>query len=421
MNVTINESTIDVTTGDTANNVTISDGDIGVSIGEETINLTTSNVPITVAITTETVNVTINDSDIDVTISESALGGGGVTDHGALTGLSDNDHPQYLLVADLPVAISGGDFTDVPVLTGSGGKFVKVAGDETGFEYATVTPGSGAALDVENTFTAPQSIIVPEPNWTLGSEVLVNGDFATDLTGWVDADSAFGVSPSGGLVRAAGTGDATLTQVVELSGGSYYRLLLNVTGSTTGSISVRVIDAGLFVDQSDTLDIVSVGTSILCVLEIVASDDFNGVATLSLVDCIADRTPIFTVGTETGSEIGVGTLVVNADGHVEIVDLHTNVLRSDGFWIQDMYVTAIATITTIHAVSGVIDSVVSHNTITDDFSTQTFYLDGDIIRIGNTRSPASNDDGRSGEICVDDDYIYRHDGTQWKRIAWSMY
>ena len=27
------------------------------------------------------------------------VGGGGVTDHGALTGLSDNDHPQYALVA----------------------------------------------------------------------------------------------------------------------------------------------------------------------------------------------------------------------------------------------------------------------------------------------------------------------------------
>jgi hypothetical protein len=29
-----------------------------------------------------------------------ALGGGGVTDHGALTGLADNDHPQYALTTD---------------------------------------------------------------------------------------------------------------------------------------------------------------------------------------------------------------------------------------------------------------------------------------------------------------------------------
>ena len=30
-------------------------------------------------------------------VKERPVGGGGVTDHGALTGLSDNDHPQYLL------------------------------------------------------------------------------------------------------------------------------------------------------------------------------------------------------------------------------------------------------------------------------------------------------------------------------------
>ena len=39
-------------------------------------------------------------------IDSSMGGGGGVTDHGALTGLGDNDHPQYLLVTnidDIPV------------------------------------------------------------------------------------------------------------------------------------------------------------------------------------------------------------------------------------------------------------------------------------------------------------------------------
>ena len=33
-------------------------------------------------------------------VENTPLGGGGVTDHGALTGLSDDDHPQYVLRGD---------------------------------------------------------------------------------------------------------------------------------------------------------------------------------------------------------------------------------------------------------------------------------------------------------------------------------
>jgi hypothetical protein len=41
-------------------------------------------------------------------------GGGGVTDHGALTGLADDDHPQYLRDAELPAAVSALALTDFP-------------------------------------------------------------------------------------------------------------------------------------------------------------------------------------------------------------------------------------------------------------------------------------------------------------------
>lgn len=33
-------------------------------------------------------------------------GGGGVSDHGALTGLGDDDHPQYLLRSDIVATIN---------------------------------------------------------------------------------------------------------------------------------------------------------------------------------------------------------------------------------------------------------------------------------------------------------------------------
>jgi hypothetical protein len=42
------------------------------------------------------ITITVNDAGDTITI---AAAGGGVTDHGALTGLGDDDHPQYLLTA----------------------------------------------------------------------------------------------------------------------------------------------------------------------------------------------------------------------------------------------------------------------------------------------------------------------------------
>lgn len=53
--------------------------------------------------------------------------GGGVTDHGALTGLADNDHPQYLLVTDAPETIR--DTMGTALVAGSG---------------VTITPNDGA-------------------------------------------------------------------------------------------------------------------------------------------------------------------------------------------------------------------------------------------------------------------------------------
>ena len=58
---------------------------------------------------------------------ERPAGGGGVTDHGALTGLSDNDHPQYLLTT--------GKAADSDKLDGV---------DSTGFATATHSHDHGA-------------------------------------------------------------------------------------------------------------------------------------------------------------------------------------------------------------------------------------------------------------------------------------
>lgn len=52
-----------------------------------------------------------------VNAAVSGGGGGGVTDHGALTGLSDDDHPQYPLAASAETISGDWTFTGIVKLT----------------------------------------------------------------------------------------------------------------------------------------------------------------------------------------------------------------------------------------------------------------------------------------------------------------
>lgn len=67
-------------------------------------------------------------------------GGGGVTDHGALTGLSDNDHPQYELAADLAAIAESGSASDL--ITGT----VPFAQLPVGSTSTTVCAGNDSRL-----------------------------------------------------------------------------------------------------------------------------------------------------------------------------------------------------------------------------------------------------------------------------------
>lgn len=77
-------------------------------------------------------------------------GGGGVTDHGLLTGLEDNDHPQYLLAASGKAADS--DKLDGIDSTG----FVQTSGDQTVAGIKTFT--SIPALPATDPTTANQAV-----------------------------------------------------------------------------------------------------------------------------------------------------------------------------------------------------------------------------------------------------------------------
>lgn len=51
-------------------------------------------------------------------------GGGGVTAHGALTGLGNDDHPQYLLRSDIVSDVINRMVTDGPEVVVDGGNVV---------------------------------------------------------------------------------------------------------------------------------------------------------------------------------------------------------------------------------------------------------------------------------------------------------
>lgn len=59
--------------------------------------LITSTGPVTAKSLRAGTNVTLTSSPTEITIDVTGGGGGGVTDHGALTGLADDDHTQYLI------------------------------------------------------------------------------------------------------------------------------------------------------------------------------------------------------------------------------------------------------------------------------------------------------------------------------------
>lgn len=94
-------------------------------------------------------------------------GGGGVTDHGALTGLSDNDHPQYRLVYDTIDhgslgGLSDNDHPQYLPTTGKAADSDKLDGlDSTAFGRPVflTTPKTGSAWSNATKTTADRVIV----------------------------------------------------------------------------------------------------------------------------------------------------------------------------------------------------------------------------------------------------------------------
>lgn len=85
---------------------------------------------------------------------------GGVTDHGALTGLADDDHPQYQAFGTVQVATQSDVVADVPgdTLTLVGGQNITITTDATGDEVTFDGIASGQ-LSVFTVATLPTGVL----------------------------------------------------------------------------------------------------------------------------------------------------------------------------------------------------------------------------------------------------------------------
>ncbi len=139
------------------------------------------------------------------------------------------------------------DLKDVPAYSGAGGLYAKVKATEDGIEYAAAGGGSGATIAPTNLL--PNSGFGSWSNSTLeniGSDLVTNGGFSSDTTGWTSYNSSLASiagGQSGNCLQI--TGDGTTAwhaayQSFSATKGSFYKLIYYYKNGTQGSGKVRV-------------------------------------------------------------------------------------------------------------------------------------------------------------------------------------
>ena len=117
---------------------------------------------------------------------------------------------------------------------------------------------------------------------TLGSELLTNGTFDSDLTGWTISDTGAGWSYAAGTAEH-GTGNVeTLSQNISVTNGTTYQVEFDVSGRTAGTFTVSIgavslINSGSGTTFTSTSDrtLVASGTGSQA-LTITPTSDFDG-------------------------------------------------------------------------------------------------------------------------------------------------
>lgn len=183
--------------------------------------------------------VTVEPVHIAVYVSEAAPSGGGVTDHGALTGLSDDDHPQYhndsrgdarydalgsaATVANAVVAEAGfREAADAQLLSdvndAINGEAAERNAADTGLA-GQITTGDAATLDGANDYTdAAIAQEVADRNAAIASAIV--GAF--HVAGSWDASGGTWPTTGTGVSSAVRAGDTYKVSVAGTIGGSNF-------------------------------------------------------------------------------------------------------------------------------------------------------------------------------------------------------
>ena len=145
--------------------------------------------------------------------------------------------------------------------------------------YCSITVSDAGALTIDPT---GKTITITSVNSTatLGTELVANGGFDSNLSSWTDSGASWSWS-AGTALHTAGS-ISNLSQNVTVVNGSTYQVEVTVTGRTVGSIavalgSVSVVDTGVTTVFTASLSrTVVAGETGSVSLSIVPTIDFNG-------------------------------------------------------------------------------------------------------------------------------------------------
>ena len=233
-----------------------------------------SDITLVVSAPGPTVELT---ADAPGAVTVTVTSGGGVTDHGALTGLADDDHPQYVpaslvdAAGDLLVGSAADTVARLPMGTAS--QVLRVNSGATGLEYATPSAGGGKPIAAfasgfwtsipgqHDTVVCAQDLPLASPIVTdqamtitrLGIEVTSAGGAGSVVRLGIYADSS---GLPGSLVLDAGTINGTSATYQEitisqaLSASTRYWLM--AVAQIGGNVTLRAARGGVSVPMAYT-------------------------------------------------------------------------------------------------------------------------------------------------------------------------